>query len=262
MVALASRRNIPNRTISEFLGVGKAFVRNYRNKFESEGTPRLFAPQTKSNRKIDNEDLRRAVFSLLHEPPSSHGINRTSWTMALLRRVLKENGTHVGTALVAKMIKAVGYKWRNAKIVLTSNDPTYKEKLARIRYILSSLQPDEAFFSIDEYGPFAIKAKPGRTLSAPGIQPTVPQWQKSRGCLIMTAALELSGNQVTHFYSAKKNTGEMVRMMDTLIDKYADRRKLYLSWDAASWHISKQLFSRIEVHNEAVADGSGPLIEP
>jgi hypothetical protein len=101
------------------------------------------------------------------------------------------------------MIKVAGYKWRNAKIVLTSNDPTYKEKLARIRYILSSLQPDEAFFSIDEYGPFAIKAKPGRTLSAPGVQPTVPQWQKSRGCIIMTAALDISGNQVTHFYSAK-----------------------------------------------------------
>ncbi len=118
--------------------------------FDSKGAELVFAPQTKSNRKIDNEDLRRAVFSLLHEPPSNHGINRTSWTMALLRRVLKENGTHVGTALVAKMIKAAGYKWRKAKIVLTSNDPTYKEKLARIRYILSNLQPDEAFFSIDE----------------------------------------------------------------------------------------------------------------
>jgi transposase len=145
MVALASHRKIPSRTICEFLGVGKAFVRKYRNKFDSEG-----APQTKSNRKIDNEELRKAIFSLLHEPPTNHGINRTSWTMALLRRVLKENGTHVGTALVARMIKAAGYKWRKAKIVLTSNDPTYKEKLAHIRYILSNLQPDEAFFSIDE----------------------------------------------------------------------------------------------------------------
>jgi hypothetical protein len=181
--------------------------------------------------------------------------------MALLRQVLKENGTRVGTALVAKTIKAAGYKWRNAKIVLTSNDPTYKEKLDRIRYILSSLQPDEAFFSIDEYGPFAVKAKPGRTLSAPGVQPTVPQWQKSRGCMIMTAALELSGNQVTHFYSAKKNTTEMIRMLDVLIDRYSGRRKLYLSWDAASWHISKQLFARIDAHNSAVPDKGGPFIE-
>jgi transposase len=261
MVVLASRRKIPSRTIREFLGVGKAFVRNYRNKFDSEGAPRLFAPQTKSNRKIDNEDLRKAIFSLLHEPPSNHGINRTSWTMALLRRVLKGNGAQVGTALVARMIKAAGYKWRKAKIVLTSNDPTYKEKLAHIRYILSNLQPDEAFFSIDEYGPFAIKAKPGRTLSPAGVQPTVPQWQKSRGCLIMTAALELSGNQVTHFYSAKKNTTEMIRMMCVLIERYGDRRKLYLSWDAASWHISKQLFARINDHNSAVPSEGGPLIE-
>src|ERR1700730_4872817 len=261
MVVLASRRKIPSRTICAFLGVGKAFVRKYRDMFDRKGAELVFAPQTKSNRKIDNEDLRRTVFSLLHEPPTNHGINRTFWTMALLRRVLKENGTHVGTALVARMIKAAGYKWRKAKIVLTSNDPTYKEKLAHIRCILSNLGPDQVFFSIDEYGPFAIKAKPGRTLSPAGVQPTVPQWQKSHGCLIMTAALELSGNQVTHFYSEKKNTTEMIRMMGVLIKRYGDRRKLYLSWDAASWHISKQLFARIDAHNSAVPNQGGPLIE-
>jgi hypothetical protein len=181
--------------------------------------------------------------------------------MPLLSQVLKNNGTQIGPAVVSKMIKAAGYKLRKAKVVLTSNDPTYREKLARINLILSNLQPNEAFFSIDEYGPFAIKTKPGRMLVPPGIQPTVPQWQKSRGCMIMTAALELSGNQVTHFYSAKKNTGEMIRMMEVLIEKYAQHSRLYLSWDAASWHISKDLFVRIEAHNAAVANGGGPLVE-
>jgi hypothetical protein len=102
--------------------------------------------------------------------------------MPLLSRVLKENGRQIGTAVIAKMIKAAGYKWRKARIVLTSTDPTYREKLDRIRSILSHLQPDEAFFSIDEYGPFAIKTKPGRMLVSPDVYPTVPQWQKSRGC--------------------------------------------------------------------------------
>jgi hypothetical protein len=154
-----------------------------------------------------------------------------------------------------------GRPWRKAKVVLTSSDPSYKEKLDRIRTILSNLQPNEAFFSIDEYGPFAIKTKPGRTLAPPGVQPTVPQWQRSRGCMIMTAALELASNQVTHFYSARKNTGEMIRMMGNLIDEYADRRKLYLSWDAASWHMSKQLFARIDAHNAAVVNGGGSMVE-
>ncbi len=261
MVVLAIHRKIPSKTICGFLGVAKAFVLKYRNKFKTSGTAAIFAPQTKSNRKIDDLDLRNAVFGLLHEPPTNHGINRTSWTMPLLSRVLKENGRQIGTAVIAKMIKAAGYKWRKARIVLTSTDPTYREKLDRIRSILSHLQPDEAFFSIDEYGPFAIKTKPGRMLVSPDVYPTVPQWQKSRGCLIMTAALELSGNQVTHFYSAKKNTAEMIRLMDVLVNRYADRRKLYLSWDVASWHISKQLFARVEAHNSVVVNGGGPLVE-
>jgi hypothetical protein len=51
----------------------------------------------------------------------------------------------------------------------------------------------------------------------------------------------------------------MIRMMDVLINRYSDRRKLYLSWDAASWHISKQLFARIDAHNSAVPNEGGPL---
>ena len=49
MVILASRRRIPSKTICAFLGVGKAFVRKYRNKYECDGFISVFAPQTKSN---------------------------------------------------------------------------------------------------------------------------------------------------------------------------------------------------------------------
>ena len=52
----------------------------------------------------------------------------------------------------------------------------------------------------------------------PGEQRVVPQWQRSKGSLILTAALELSTNQVTHFYSGAKNTAEMIRMMDLLVE--------------------------------------------
>jgi len=79
--------------------------------------------------------------------------------MPLLCQVLKKNGTQVGPALVSKMIKTAGYKLRKAKVVLTSNDPNYREKLARIHSILSNLKSNEAFFSIDEYGPFAIRSQ-------------------------------------------------------------------------------------------------------
>jgi hypothetical protein len=80
----------------------------------------------------------------------------------------------------------------------------------------------------------------------------VPQWQRSKGNLILTAGIELSSNQITHFYSTKKNTDEMIRMMQVLVAQYADRQKLYPSWDAASWHVSKKLFEHIDGHNFSV----------
>src|SRR5215208_2662448 len=103
--------------------------------------------------------------------------------------------------------------------------------------------------------------QPGRALTAPGEQRVIPQWQKSRGCMIITAALELSSNQVTHFYSTKKNTAEMIRTMEVLVEQYHDRRKIYLSWDAASWHISKRLGRRIEENNAAALSNGGPTVE-
>ena len=77
----------------------------------------------------------------------------------------------------------------------------------------------------------------------------------------MTAALELSANQVTHFYSSGKNTAEMLRMMDLLLEKYHDHRTLYLSWDAASWHMSKKLRQRIDEHNALAAANGWPRVE-
>ena len=38
--------------------------------------------------------------------------------------------------------------------------------------------PDEAFFSIDEFGPFAVKDETRPQLVPPGTR-SVPQWQKS-----------------------------------------------------------------------------------
>jgi transposase len=260
MAILASHRGLMAGMVCRFLGIDIKTYRKYLRAFENGGPTALFQPQTKSTRKFDNEAVKQAVFALLHEPASEYGLNRTTWIMADLTRVLRKKGQPACPQVIRRITKEAGYRWRKARIVLTSSDPDYTEKLGRIRSILSGLGPDEAFFSIDEFGPFAVKMKPGRALCAPGEQRVVPQWQKSRGCMIMTAALELSGNQVTHFYSAKKNTAEMIRMMEVLVEKYHDRRKLYLSWDAASWHISKRLSQRIEEHNASVLGGE-PMIE-
>jgi hypothetical protein len=77
----------------------------------------------------------------------------------------------------------------------------------------------------------------------------VPQHQRSKGILIVTAALELSTNQITHFYSPAKNTSEIVKLLHRLVDVYADQKCIYFSWDAASWHASRALYANVQELN-------------
>ena len=261
LAILAFRRGLTIRTICALLGISTNTYSRYKRIFVNGGTEALFARKSYPTRKRDGEALKSAIFKILHEPPRNYGINRTTWTMPLFRKILNETGNGACPEVIRRITRIAGYRWRKARVVLTSADPAYSEKLDQIHSILSNLKSDEAFFSIDEYGPFAVKMHGGRKLTAPTEQNIVPQWQKTRGSLILTGALELSSNQVTHFYSNKKNTDEMIKMMDVLVTEYADRRKLYLSWDAASWHISKRLNQRIEEHNNMVAERGGVVVE-
>lgn len=258
---LASKKDISARATNRILGVDRRSCTKYLNLYKEHGADGLMFREPSSNRKFDSKPLKDSIFALLHEPPSNYDINRTTWKMVDFKEILSKNGYPACPEVIRNITKSAGYRWRKARVVLTSQDPEYRCKLQKIQSILSDLKPDEVFFSIDEFGPFAVKMKGGRSLVGPGEIPVIPQWQKSKGCLILTAALELSSNQVTHFYSKKKNTNEMIKLMDILVQKYADRKRLFLSWDAASWHIAKKLYEYIENHNRAYCDGGRPQVQ-
>lgn len=262
LVTLAYARGISSSPICSFLKISQRSLFQYWRDFRQGGTEKLFFRKHRSDKKACIPAIQNAVFSLLHAPPSAHGFNRTTWRLADIKTALdKQLNDAISCSVIREIIVNAGWKWRLARRVLTSNDPEYREKVDRIKTILAELGKDEAFFSVDEYGPFAIKKKGGRKRVAPGEQYVVPQWQKSKGYLILTAALELSTNQLTHFYSRRKNTEEMIKLADTLRIKYRGYRTLYLSWDAASWHISKDLAQHLEKLNSMAETEGAPLIK-
>lgn len=261
LVILGTKKGLSMRRLSDLLCLSRATVGKHWLSYRQSGWQPPIVSQRKSNAKIDKYSNKQAVFSLLHSPPSLHGFNRTTWRMADLQSVLQRQGQSMCKDVIHTIIKDAGFRWRKARIVLTSHDPDYREKVEAIKDILSRLTPDEAFFSVDEFGPFAVKRKGGKKRVAHGEDYVVPQWQKSKGWLILTAALELTRNQVTHFYSLKKNTEEMIRMADLLKTQYSQCKTLYLSWDAASWHISKKLIAHLDKLNQQAARYGGPIVK-
>jgi transposase len=189
---------------------------------------------------------------LLHQAPKLHGINRASWRLEDLCTIYESvYGIGISRTCALENLHKMGLGYVKSRELLTSPDPDFREKLDHIKHILAKLGETERFFSVDEYGPFAIKMKVGRSFTPVGQIKAVPQVQKSKGCIIVTAALELSRNQVSHFYSYKKNTAEMIKLLDLLLIEYRNTDKLYFSWDAASWHASKQLYDYIILVNAA-----------
>jgi transposase len=204
------------------------------------------------------KERRDRIVEILHEAPQIHGINRASWSLkALARAFEKQHGQSIGKSTISDYVRAEGYRFRKARRVLTSPDPNYREKLQEITRVLSHLRDDEKFFSIDEFGPFSVRMRGGSALTQKGTTRVIPQRQRSKGRLIVTAALELSTNQTTHFYSDKKNTDEMIKLLNVLLRKYSDQRCLNLSWDVASWHVSDKLNKRVEEVNLAAKTGQG-----
>lgn len=198
------------------------------------------------------KDKRDNLVRLLHESPRLYGINRTSWFLSDLSTTFKKiYGINVSTSTISTYLKKEGFVYRKAKEVLTSPDPEFREKMDHIKNILTNLGEKEKFFSVDEFGPFAVKMKGGKSLVKKGERKTFPQIQKSKGFTICTAALELSQNQVTHFFSQKKDTEEIIKLIELLLIKYQSEDKLYFSWDAASWHASKKLYVYLDRINSA-----------
>jgi hypothetical protein len=76
-----------------------------------------------------NDRIRQAVFALLHSPPLTYGINRTTWKMADMQEILRTQGYSLSRHLIRAFIEEAGYKWRKARMVLTSRDPNYQTKV-------------------------------------------------------------------------------------------------------------------------------------
>lgn len=195
------------------------------------------APGVIERMKIRKDNLTK----LIHETPKIYGLNRTSWSItaltAIYNRIYDEA---VSFMQVSYCLRQLGIRYKKSRDMLTSQDPNFRSKINKIQHILQNLKKDEKFFSIDEYGPVSVKIKGGIMLKQRDEAPhVVPEKQKSKGYIICTAALELSTNQVTHFYSMKKNSFEMIKLIDTLVEQYRGQRRLYICWDAVSWHNSK-----------------------
>jgi transposase len=248
VVLLGSYQHRTIEELSRQTEISQESILQWIASYKCSGLSRLRTPMRPPNRfEAANQQKRENLLRLIQQRPAVFGINRASWKIADLSSVYQRvYGTPLSGHPIRDHLKKMGYKFEKSRQRLISPDPDFSAKVERIKTILSRLGPDEKFFSIDEYGPVNIRLKTGWSLTPRGAVRLIPEFQKSKGSFIMTAALELSTNQITHFYSASKDSREIIRLIDLLVAQYRGHKNIYLSWDAAGWHCSNSLKAHLQ----------------
>jgi hypothetical protein len=202
------------------------------------------------------------VLGLIHSRPQAYGINRASWNHPSLATAYKQCYEEtISKSTVGRILQEAGYKIKKARRVLSSPDPEYREKVDLVLTTLRNLQPNELFFFIDELGPLRVKKYGGRGFVHVRDVHTVPQEQPTKGSVIMSGALNATTNQVSWLYSSAKDTQAMIDLIEILFNQHPFASRIYLTWDAASWHKSGLLVEWLDAFNvETTSSGFGPTI--
>ena len=96
---------------------------------------------------------------------------------------------------------------------MTSPDPNYKEKTQKVLDTLRNLGPKDAFFFVDEAGPWQVKKYGGESLTRKGEVKIVPQFQTPKGRVSFIGALDALKNQVIHIPIKSKDTKAVIALI-------------------------------------------------
>ena len=232
----------------------KAFNERHLDSIEVK----VHAPNREALQKVQAD----RIIDIIHKTPALFNINRTTWTYGAIVEAYRQSyDEHISIDVIKRIIKRTGYTWRRARIVLTSHDPLYREKITRVVETLRGMTDNEAFFFIDEAGPYRVKKYGGKSLVAPNEKKTIPQYQSSRGKIQFIAALEAKSNQLIWQFTESKDASMMISLIEELVQEYSDRSTLFLTWDAITTHSSHDVVLWIIQHNQEVKTSkAGPIV--
>jgi transposase len=269
-VAILESRNQSIKGIATKIERSEDHVRSWIqafNRFGLEGlrksAERRGRNESHDMRAVVRERKARRILEIFHARPNAYGINRSNWNRPSIKRAYEqEHRENISVSTVGELLRRSGYTVRKARKVFSSPDPNYRDKVELLLSTLHNLKSSEFLFFVDELGPLHVKKYGGRALVRKNEVLTYQQEQKHRGVIMMSGAVSATTNQVTWVYGPAKDTSAMIDLMELLYNQYFSASKLYVTWDAASWHRSATLVDWLDAFNTTTKrTNEGPLIE-
>ena len=245
------------------VGISTSTIERWAAAYARYGEAGLYA---RTRRKFANrtsaQETNARILELFHNQPRTYDINRASWTGESLADALHRTfRIKISEGSARRHLRRVGFTMRRAKQVLTSPDPDYREKIETLLQTLQTLRETEMLFFVDELGPLPVKKHGGRAFVRKGEAFVVPQHQTPKGSIILAGALSATTNQMTWCFVPSKDSMAMIDLIEILFNQHREKTRLYITWDAASWHDSISLVEWLDTFNQqTMKTGEGPLL--
>ena len=243
LIVLHSARGWSARRVAEALGCGERTVTRVRHRWRQEGEAGL-ADRRQDNGcpKVDEAYL-RSLHEVLQGRPRDVGHRRPTWTQRVLVETLAhQTGVRVSVATMSRALQQIGARLGRPKPSvgrLGWSRRAKNRRLSMIRQLVATLPDDQAAVWEDE-ADIDLNPRIGPDWMLPGQQRRVetPGQNVKR---YLAGAMDATRGRVTWVRGERKDSGLFIKLLGTLLKRYAGKKLIHVILDNYRIHSSRRV---------------------
>lgn len=254
-IILAAHQGQSSQAIASLVGRCLNTVRKWWQRFLDFGTNGLFDKERSGRPTRLTKEQEAEAIAFLEQSPRDFGLNCDKWTPQNWHSVIQN---HFGVELSARSSRRLRrtnkVRWIRSKRWLRSGDPDYKQKRDEIqeaRACAEEIEEMEMLY-IDQCGPIGVRPHYGELLSTESApRHEIPDGFEVKGDVRLYGSYSWVENEVKVWECPVDtfNGDQTIAFLKWLVPQYEHKKWLFLVWDNAGWHISRQVQGWIEEFN-------------
>lgn len=219
--------------------------KDWRSDRDAGASP-LFPP-----RGLDEELACADVAHVVHRSPHLFEVNRSSWTLPLVRSVIPWMAP-LSLPAVCKYLRRFDLRYKRGRQHVHSPDPRYNVKMAaieRARELAQQLPGEVIFLYLDEHTAH-LRPRVGRTYSARAPRGTKATGTSSR-LVRLIGALDVASGQVICRRRSRFPVQEFYQFLYHVEQHYPDAKVIYIALDNWPVHFHNYVRENLErIHSK------------
>jgi transposase len=249
MVILHSHQGFSPPKIAEMIWWSEDWVRRIIKDFNQMGMDALHPKKAPGAPPMFSKEQRQAIVDLALSSPRDHGMPLPTWSLERLRDTAIREGIveHISKETVRKILHEEATSYQAVKTWKQSNDPKFKQKLAKIRRLTNRKHNPPIVVAADEMGPIQLKPYGGRTWAREGSPDRVrATYKRTQGVRYLMGGYDFYHDRMFGWTSRRKRGVDWAEHLRFIRSKYPNGGRIYLIQDNLSAHTTPQCIAEAE----------------